>query len=196
MNPFTAASVWILILLSGCDLFSTRNPEEPAGGSTSEWQFPRTPRVVVENLEVSVGRRSSADYMRSFLPDEGEGSDFIFEPDPETAANNPDKFAAWDIERERSCVQSLFSTSNLPLDSLAELSIVLTREPVLLGDSADLSADYELAVGHLRDAAPRRMKGYLDFKMVRTADGGWYVYIWRDKRLAGQHCWSDLKAQF
>ncbi len=191
-----AKLILIILLLSGCGLFSTRTPEEPEGGSNIEWQFPRTPRIVVENLEVAVGRRSSVDYMRSFSTEDVGSAEFVFEADPDAEANNPDVFEDWDIERERNHVQSLFSPSNLPLDSLAELLIEITREPVILGDSADLSAEYELAVGHLRDAAPRRMDGYLDFSLKRADDGGWYIRFWRDKRIAGHHCWSDLKAQF
>jgi hypothetical protein len=182
--------------LSGCGLFSTREPEEPAGGSNVEWEFPRSPEIVVDNLETAVGRRSSVDYMKTFDLGDVSSADFVFIPDPGAAANNPGRFDAWNLERERNYAQSLFSPTNLPLDSLAELFLEMSREPAVMGDSADLSAEYELNIGHTHAGAPRRMRGYLDFSLKRAENGGWYVWRWQDKQITGSFCWSDLKAQF
>ncbi len=185
-----------IVLLSGCNMFTTRTPEEPEGGSGAEWVFLRTPKIVLENLETAVGRRSSVDYMKS-LPAADEGvSDFEFRYDPDVEYNNSGIFDKWDLERERSHVQRLFSTSNLLQDSLAELSINVTREPLGLSDVDSLSAEYDLHIGHQLDSAPRQMKGQLYFGLKRAADRGWYIYYWRDERIAGYYCWSDLKAKF
>ncbi|MDP8240291.1 MAG: hypothetical protein P9X24_14475 [Candidatus Hatepunaea meridiana] len=196
MKPEIILSIFIACILTGCDLFTTRTPEEPEEGTNIEWQFPHTPRLVAENLEVAVGRRSSVDYMKSLITGNADIPEFIFEADPNTKSNNPGLFDDWDIECERSFIQSLFSPSNLPLDSLAELTIELTREPIPMGDSAGLSAEYNLYLGHTRDTAPRQMQGQLSFRLRREEDGGWYIQYWQDERIGGSQCWSDLKVEF
>ncbi len=185
-----------LVLISGCDLFSTRAPEEPEDTSASEWQFPHRPRIVVENLEIAVGRRSIVDYMKSFSDTSESEMSFQFEADSETQLRYPGLFDNWGSENERSHVQVLFSLANLPLDSLVKLTIELDREPVVLGDSTEIYADYEMHIGHINEWAPRQMQGQLYFKMKRAVDGGWYLVFWRDVRLTGHDCWSDLKAKF
>ena len=183
----------LLTLTSGCDWFTTREPEEPTGGSKVEWEFPSSPRIVVDNLEVSVGQQSVRNYMLTFSAEDGENVEFTFIPDPQTEANNPAKFESWSLEQERNHVTSLFE--KLPEDSLV-LFIDRNWELVVLGDSADLSAEYELNIGQVGDIASRLMAGYLDFALKRSKDGGWYVTHWQDKRTIEPYCWSDLKAQF
>ena len=193
----TGFSILLLsLLLISCDLFSTRVPDEPEDSSASEWQFPYSPRIVVKNLEIAVGRRSIVDYMRSFSDTSEAEMSFQFEADSETQLRYPGLFDNWGSDNERSHVQALFSPANLPLDSLAELAVQLESDPVLTGDSAEIYADYEMHIGHLNESAPRQMEGQLYFVLKRAVDGGWYLVFWRDVRLTGHDCWSDLKAEF
>jgi len=196
MKPGIILFIVLAYIITGCDLFTTRTPEEPEEGTNIEWQFPHTPRLVVENLEVAISRKSSVDYMKSFIASNADIPEFIFEADPNTKSNNPGVFDDWDIECERSFVHSLFSLSNLPRNSLAELTIELTREPIQMGDSAGLSAEYNLHLEHTRNSAPRQMQGQLSFGLRRAADGGWYIQYWQDECIGGSQCWSDLKAEF
>ena len=166
------------------------------GSSASEWQFPRRPRIVVENLEIAVGRRSIVDYMQSFSDTSEADMKFQFEADSETQLRFPGLFDNWGSDNERSHVQALFSPANLPLDSLVELAVHLESETVVLGDSAEIYADYDMHIGHLNESVPRQMQGQLYFKMKRADDGGWYLVFWRDVRITGHECWSDLKAEF
>ncbi|NQU04522.1 MAG: hypothetical protein HQ568_00405 [Calditrichaeota bacterium] len=193
MNIIRLISLSLLFVLSGCELFSTRAPEDPEG-STGGWRFPASPGIVTNNLEVSIGRRSNVDYLKSFISEEVDSVYFIFNADPESAANSPGVFDGWDINSERSFIESLFG--NIPLDSLSELTLTIREERPISSDAWQLSADYELHVGHLRDEAPRYMEGALDFELIRLDDGGWFISSWSDQRISGFWCWSDLKARF
>jgi hypothetical protein len=183
----------LLLILSGCDLFTTRTPEDPEG-TTGGWTFPSSPEIVTSNLEVSIGRRSSVDYLRSFISEDVDSIFYEFKADPETVSNYPGIFEDWGIKHEQSFIDALFS--NLPLDSLSELTLIIREERPVSGDAWQLSADYELHVGHTRDEAPHYMEGALDFTLVRLTDGGWYISSWSDHRISGYYCWSDLKARF
>ena len=195
MRIFKAIIILGLLIPTGCELFTTRTPEEPEGTSGEGWRFPLTQMTVLDNLVSAIGRRSEVDYMRAFDLGGVEVPSLEFHADPETASNHPGIFDDWGIEKERAHIQSLLSPTNLPYDSLSELVIEIDRETVL-GDSADLVAQYHLHLGHLRDSAPRDMEGRLEFRLFRAMNGGWFVQRWVDFRIAGQACWSDLKAQF
>ncbi|MDP8228708.1 MAG: hypothetical protein P9M15_04580 [Candidatus Electryoneaceae bacterium] len=157
--------------------------------------MPHSPRTVLENLKTAIGRRSSVDYLRNLASVELGLEPFQFIADPQTSVNYKPIFDDWGIKQETAYAQALFSSSNLPLDSLAELTFTIEQETVL-GDSATLNAHYDLHIGHLRDASPRMMEGHLEFRLLRGNDGGWYIQHWSDVRLGGQLCWSDLKAHF
>jgi ketosteroid isomerase-like protein len=149
----------------------------------------------MDNLRDAVGRRSSPDYMRSFASGEDGGPELVFMADPTTALSHPGLFDNWSFQRELAHTQSLFSTANLRLDSIAEAEFEVKSLPVL-GDSALVSATYTLKLGHSREGAPRRMAGRLEFRMLRDTDGAWKIYRWLDFSLSGEPCWSDLKAWF
>ncbi len=185
----------ICCALTGCDLFTTRAVESPSGSSGEGWILPTNPRAVIENLANSIGRRSDVDYMKSFTSEDIGMSQFNFYPDPQTQSNYPGKFDGWGNPHEQAFIQSLFSPTNLPLDSIAEFNFEVEQETVL-GDSSSINAYYELYLGHLREAVARRIDGRLEFYLLRGNDGGWYIQRWYDVRIGEQPCWSDLKAQF
>jgi hypothetical protein len=183
------------LLFVGCELFTTRSPEDPEGGGSGVWQFPTSPEVVLMNLESAMGRRSAVDYSRLFTLPENNLPAYVFEADPNSNAANPGVFEHWSVLNEQKHSQSLFSPANLPLDSLAQLELTVERQ-TLLGDSATVSCSYVLHVGHLSDGIPREMAGQASFRLLRGSDGGWYIQYWSDLRRAGTGCWSDLKAAF
>ena len=187
--------VGILLWLCGCELFSTRSVEDPSGSSGVGWVLPLKPRTVLDNMQTAVGRRSSVDYLRSFASEDLGLEPFQFIADPQTSVNYKPTFDDWGIKQETAYAQALFSSANLPLYSLSEVSFVVEQETVL-GDSATLNAHYDLHIEHLRDTAPRIMEGHLEFRLLRGNDGGWYIQQWSDVRLGGQKCWSELKAHF
>ena len=186
-----------VMLTCGCELFSTREPESPTGLSSSGWQFPRNPRTVLENLSNAIGRRSSVDYLHTFSSAVTEQGGFRFIPDPKTVNNHQGHFDGWDIERERKWAEALFNPGVLPSDSISSFSFDVDFE-IVLGDSADISAIYNLHLGisDVLEFAPRRMEGRIDFKLRRGVDGEWLVTRWMDFRTTGEPCWSDLKAFF
>lgn len=195
MRIFLTLILLGVILACGCELFSTREPESPTGLSNSGWLFPRDPRTVLENLSNAIGRRSSVDYLRTFSTDETEELGFIFIPDPKTVNNYPGHFDRWNLERERKCAEALFNPGVLPLDSISAFSFEIDFETVI-GDSADISAIYNLHIGNVLENAPRQMEGRIGFKMERGENGEWTVQKWTDFRTTGEPCWSDLKAFF
>lgn len=182
-------------MVVSCGLFSTRTPETPEGSGNEGWTFPESPEIVLTNLNSAMGRRSSADYTRLFVQDNNTPLGYKFEPDASAAASNPGLFDGWNVTREQKHSQSLFSPTNLPLDSLVLLETTIDRQ-TSIGDTTDISFGYVLHLGHKVDGRPRDFEGRAEFRLLRQSDGGWYVFIWADTRATGKACWSDLKALF
>ncbi|MBM3328583.1 MAG: hypothetical protein FJY67_03800 [Calditrichaeota bacterium] len=183
----------LLVGLAGCELFTTRTAEPPSG-PVGGWTFPSSPRVVVQNLESAVGRRSGPDYIRSFAGADAGSAGFTFIPDKQTAATHSERFLNWNYEREERFAQNLFRPAVLPYDSLSEFTSSIDRETIL-GDSSSLVAQYTWRAGHLNNPAPRDLSGRMDLTLRRASDGGWYIEKWSDSRTGGD-CLSDLKVYF
>ncbi len=174
-------------------MFSTRAPEPPTGASGTSWELPRNPEDVLDNMANAIGRRSSADYIRSF--DETETNEFVYIPDPATEAERPGFFDGWSIDRERKFMESLLSPSTTPADSIAMLIYEIDRETVI-GDSAQMYFTYNLHIGHVIEDAPIQMDGRSELTLRRGKGGGWYINAWKDFRIGSNDCWSDLRIHF
>ncbi len=185
----------LFLLLTSCDLFTTRTPEPPNTPSGNHWRFPSLPRIAFDNFTSSLERRSIVDYMKSFSTDQDGPHCYRFVPDPQTAADYPFIFADWNLMNEQKFVQSLFNPNNFPLDSLIDVNLSIERE-ITLGDSSLLNAHYDIYIGHLRTTAPQNISGQMILYLCKLNDSGWYIWRWDDVREPGHSCFSDLKANF
>lgn len=194
--PFALMAIIISTLpfLIGCDLVTTRSPEEPQGGGAQEWRFPSTPEVLLDNLTSSFYRRSSTDYYRCLVPpEEIDTPPFQYQPDPQTESNHPGYFSHWDVAREEKFIRTLFSSSLIPLDSLLTFVLTVERKNEW-SDSATVSAHYRSHLGHIRPQLPREVEGRMELRLVKRNTQGWAIQLWSDRRLGALACWSDLKA--
>jgi len=178
--------ITVVLMLGGCDLFSTRNPEAPNAG-LSAWAIPRIPEDVLTNLRESLAGRNAANYLLSFDADV-----FAFEADPEALQQNS-SLADWDYQDESDHINRLFSEGTLPRDSSVAV-VFLSIQPTTLGDSAEVIADYSLRAEIALSGAPGPMSGRAHFFMRIGEAGYWTIYDWRDQRTVEQSTWSDLKS--
>jgi hypothetical protein len=175
-----------VLTLSGCDLFSTRDPESPNAGQTA-WDIPRIPEDVLANMRESFAGRNAANYLLSF-----DSEMFQYEADPEALQQNS-SLADWSYQDESDHINRLFSEGTLPRDSAASV-IFLTVQPTTLGDSAEVIADYSLTTEVALSGSPGPMAGRAHFFMHIGEAGYWTIYYWRDQRTEEQSTWSDLKS--
>lgn len=180
-------SLFILILLlAGCELFDTRDPQSPAGDQGS-WETPQQPRDVLTNLGLSLFEKNAANYLRSF-----DADSFLFIADPAVQQQQP-SIAGWDYAREQSHINSLFSEGSLPSDSAVFVVFTQTDETVL-GDSAQVIASYSLTAQLALAGRPGDMRGESQFWFRVGREGYWVISRWTDLRTESEASWSDLKA--
>ncbi len=176
----------VVFLLGGCDLFSTRDAEDPDAGRSS-WDIPRVPRDVLRNITLALAERNDVDYLRSISSDS-----FSFIADAVTLSNYPE-LAGWNLTEETRHITQLLSGGVLPNDSILAVvfeSIEQTEWP----DSAFLQEKYTLLAGVTVPGVAHQMSGTVEFHLVVESEGYWVIRRWVDRRTEGEPTWSDLKA--
>lgn len=186
MSRLSIVLLTLAVAVSGCSLFSTREPEDPVTDSGSFVQ-PDTPEQVVENVRSAVAELNTLNYRRS-LADE-----FVFRPTAAAVARES-IFDAWGRAQE----EQYFSTMAAAAELGSGHSLSLNDESftVLSEDQFVLDATYVLGVNHQRTEVPTEVQGRLQWVIVQGSDGLWAITEWTDQEFGSFPSWSDLKAGF
>ena len=181
----------VAVLLLGCDVFSTRDPEPPEAGAGT-WLQPDTPDRVIDNLSNAVGEMNSGNYLRSFA----EG--FTFEPSQTARAREFELWQGWSRADEETYFSRLVASASF--SSGHDLQLLDKTENVLSDEKYILDANYILTVRHSRTSEdiPTEFLGRLIWEIEKTDEGLWYLKRWVDVELDAQNqaSWSELKASF
>ncbi|MFN5309337.1 MAG: hypothetical protein ACK5C0_07770 [Candidatus Kapaibacterium sp.] len=186
------------LLISGCDIFTTRTPENPlnAGGIFTP---PTSASLVIENLLNAIKEKNTENYILC-LADTTRNArqSFQFYPSSDVSARFFTLFSQWSLTNERQYILSLFS--KLPNDEIPLLSLTKNRFDVITPDSAIFVSDYELTANHSITSAPTKVKGILRLTLIPDRTGLWSISRWTDGNVETgselQSTWSELKAQF
>ena len=180
--------IFIVISMSSCDIFALRTPEDPEGSSKG-WLQPDTPEQVIENLQTAITDLNSTNYLRSL------DSAFVYEPDVNAQASDPNLWTSWNLEQE----QAWFSQMAAAAQSFAErnLQFVDVTENIT-ADMYQYQATYILTITHSRinEGIPSQWQGKLLWEIKINEDGLWNLHYWADQLVANQPSWSSLRADF
>ena len=172
--------------VAGCDLFSTRDAEEP--GDTTDLCGPAVSSdQVMSVLDCAFQFHLPENYLELF-----SAEDYEFIPDGAALSNHQD-LLPWGYEEEAAHIRRLFSAQVVPPDSL--VWVVFEEEDVLeWGDSASYLENYTLHVGHILEGVPRDAIGRVELTVDRTIDGTWVIRKWRDEAIGLEATWSEIRA--
>jgi len=163
----------LLIFLSGCGLFDTRNPEEPdVGGATF---IPQTSwEAVIINLEQSFRLIATENYLQCL-----DEEFFIFNPSAEAANLYQGIFTDWSVAgAERRWFLTLRSNIG---EGLSPELILYPSIPQSFADSVIYTAEYSLSVPHTADNVANMFKGRLQFTIKRNEQANWQISSWIDQ---------------
>ena len=184
--PIIPFCLLIGIALSGCSLFSTREPEDPLTESGTFIQ-PDTPEQVVENLQAAVAELNTLNYRRSIA------ESFVFRPTA-TAVARESLFSSWSKNQE----EQYFSAMSAAASLNSGHSLQLSDQSFTLIDAGKflLDATYVLTINHRRTEVPVQVQGRLRWLIEQSSEGLWSLTDWTDQELGSEASWSDLKAEF
>ncbi len=174
-----------LLLLMGCDLFSTRDPEPPTGPNTSDIAtfHEEAPELMIAAIEL----RDPNQYMMLI--------DTSLSYVPPAGMENAAFFDAWDYEKENIFVQRLLSPDVLPPDSAATLSFQNPEVTEPTADSVIYVQGYQLEYHSVMTEIPTLYQGVVQWSLVRGDDGGWRVALWQDLAASGEEATLSVLRQ-
>jgi len=190
-------AVLLLVMagLTACDMFATRNPEEPDSGKSS-FIPPTSPSIVVSNFISAVAEKNVENYLLC-LSDTVQSDKFYFnfKSTADAFALYSSIFVNWSRHSERNYFNKLIT--NMPKEVYPKISLNNTRFEVLLPDSAIFVADYDLKVEHLINSVNKHFNGRLQFSIFPRENGLWSIKSWYDYDVIQDtiQSWSFLKAQ-
>jgi hypothetical protein len=182
----------LLLAAAGCDLFSTRDPEPPTGGS-STFTPATSPDLVLSNLEHAVAERNVGNYLRCLVDSVNSARAFAFIPTAAAAGRYPATFASWSVASERSAFSALVAVT----PSGATSSLVLAGGfTVVAADSAVYEGTYSLTFPHGIAGTPETAHGTVQFILTPDRNSIWAITRWIDVPVESEPSWSDLKGRF
>jgi hypothetical protein len=179
-----------LMLVSSCDLFSTR-PTEPPFDPGSAWIYPTQVDQVFENMKQAIVDVNGDHYMRCFFTPDDTLETYLFIPNPNTIWPLS---VPWGYDEEYQAIDYLFSllSTGSPgfLSFLSEGELVYGNE-----DSVWVTKSYTMVVPVSDPLLPQEVRGRADFYLAKNGTGYWAIYRWEDiENLEGYASWTDLKA--
>jgi len=184
----------ILLPLSACDLFTTRNAENP-DQTRSNFQPPVEPAIVIENLKSSLSDKNVQNYIACFVDTIFADQTYNFSASSEAISLYQIFVQGWGLNEERRYFSSV--TNRVPVDFPISLSLSNENYSSLSGDSLVYSATYSLNLPvSSSDPIPQNYAGNLQFNMLRDSRSEWVIYYWKDTKSESLPSWSELKGSF
>lgn len=185
-HVFASSILLVILLLQGCSLFSTRDPDFPITESGTFVQ-PDTPEQVIENIQSAIAELNTLNYRRSM------GEELVFRPTA-TAEAREAVFLNWSRVQEEQYFSTVVAAANM---ANGHGLVLNDRSFAIIGDERFvLDATYILTLNHNRPDADTQVQGRLQWVIEQGSDGLWSLNSWTDQELGSSSSWSDLKAVF
>lgn len=191
MKPFFF--IVIILSLTGCDLFETRQAEEPER-PRADFQPATTPDQLIQNLINSFKEKDVQSYISCLADSSFTEKKFQFIPSGGASSQFPSLADQWNVKSEEQYFNNVRSSvqGELPIT----LSITSTSPPSQQGDSLIFIGNYLLNIPFIDAALPLMYQGDLKLSMVRDSRSLWVIYLWQDTKSTDAPSWSELKGRF
>ena len=182
--------ILLLFLVSACDLFTARSPEQPDTPANSN--VPATsPDILFQNLKSSIEQKVLDNYMVCFVD-----SSFLKKKFKFIAASGPGSqyptLSNWTLESERQYFKWQKAISQAGNSITLTLSNPFNTQ---YGDSAIYQFDYDLSLKANDQNISGNYKGTARFKIFVDSRQQYVIVEWDDLRTSSGQTWSDLKGR-
>jgi hypothetical protein len=178
------------LLFPSCNIFSTRDAEEPTlPRSDLPQAFER--ETLINNFVFSHRDKILFDYLNSFSDSVFAGRKFTYIASSEAASQYPG-LNEWDLKSEENYFRNIISESqDIPITLIFSNSNFSQQ-----GDSLIYTASYSLTVPFSDLGVPQNYQGDLIFHILRDNSLIWKIYFWQDFKSGDLPSWSELKGRF
>ncbi len=189
-NILLLASALALALIPSCDIFLTRDAEDPTQPRSALPQaFER--ETLISNFIFSHRDKILFDYLNTFSDSIFTGKKFTFIASSEAASQYP-ALNEWDLKSEENYFRNIISESqDIPISLILSDSKFSQQ-----GDSLIYTASYSLTVPFTDEGVPQNYQGELIFHILRDNSIIWRIFFWQDFKSGNLPSWSELKGKF
>ncbi len=186
----------LVITMTGCDLFSTRTPENPSESKTF-FLPPTEPAILVQNFESAVKNKNLENYLKCFTSNTDDVTSYRFFPSQSATTSFGSLFILWGTEQERrffNSLSALITKETLPILFWTDRKAIIENP-----DSAVFESDYTLNINFSDSNIPSDYNGKIRLVMISDNNGLWSISKWYDYNLGSTdtiaNSWSILKAK-
>jgi len=174
----------LLLFTGGCDLLTTRTPEEPENRDNN-YSTPTTTDVLISNLKQSFADGYTEYYLECFVDETYLSKEFTFTP---SAAAY--QISGWSLDDEKQYFNKL---KTIIKDNT---SVTLTFSNLVYspqGDNSIITADYKITFSPKDSSFPSEYQGSLQFNAYLDSRNQWVIVNWQDMTKDDYYSWSELK---
>jgi hypothetical protein len=183
----------VMFFLAGCDIFSTREAEEP-NQPRSNFIPAVTPDDLISNFKNSLSDLNVENYLACFTDSAFSNRQFRFAPSSIAISQFPIMASGWGKREEQQYFLNM--KNKIPEEKQITLNFFDIQLSSTQGDSTIYTASYSLNVPHNEEVIPLVFEGELSFSMNRDSRAVWTIHLWRDSRSSEFSSWSELKGRF
>ncbi len=178
----------IVMVVASCNLFETRDPEDPGTTTVPVFIQPDRPQDVIQNLQNAV-RALNLNTYRLCLTES-----FEYQPSSVAQSSNPDLWQGWGFAEE----EVYFNNMRAEAEGLSghELQLENRNPPSISQDQAIYEKNYRITVQHNRQGLPVTAEGRMRLFLTRDESGNWAIETWTDISGESDFTWSDFRAAF
>lgn len=180
----------LLILVGGCDLFTTRAPQQP--DTPANASIPATsPDILFQNFKSSIEQKVLDNYIVCFVDSAFLKKKFRFTAASGSGSQFP-TLNTWTLESER----QYFKWQKAIAQAGNSVTLTLSNPfNTQFGDSAVYQFDYDLSLKANDQTISGDYVGTSQFKIFLDSRNQWVIVQWEDLRKSSGQTWSDLKGR-
>jgi hypothetical protein len=197
MSKYFKYTIYLLVIvfISACDFFSTRNPEDPDTGRTN-FKPATSAQIAIDNFVISINEKNTENFLSCLSDTSFGGFIYYFNPSLEALTRFPELFTNWNKQSEGRTFNSIIAY--LSEEKKPEFTLTNTNWEVILPDSAVYLATYSLYIPHNISTTPSKFEGSLQLTLRPNSSQLWSITRWIDVSAKNDSIdsWSILKALF
>jgi hypothetical protein len=180
------------LLLTGCGLFDTRDPEPPSESNC--FAVPQTrPAIVMQNLQTAVAQKCVDTYTGTISGGSAGQPPLVFVPSAEAREQYAGVLTSWTPEDETAYFRNLAARGTV--NGFSSL-VLVPRDSIVTPDSVVYSFDYIFTFQHTEPGFPITARGNMQLSLAPDAGDIWRIYRWVDLKTTDDVTWSVFKGRF
>ncbi|MEI7906075.1 MAG: hypothetical protein WCI84_01825 [Bacteroidota bacterium] len=184
-NYYYSAALSLLLL--SCNLFDTRDPENPVADNQT-LQPATSASMLISNFTTAFQQKNLQEYQKLFAD-----STFRFIPTQSASARYSAVFLSWNKTSESDYFRN--AITEIGNASTPQLSFTTVSNIQFQSDSVAYTMDYIVYIPHSRTTA-KQCTGRSELYMAPNKNNIWSIYRWVDFETKKDSSWSELKGQF